>query len=478
MNRKNNNDDIDFVDWDSVWEKENGFATDKDSFDEVYEIALRAKRNSRNVQRPQTSGGGAPSKRKVAKNSVDTPKKKKTSKPKKARSKQGDNKQKKKWGWFKRTLFLLLVFVNLYIIVIYSQIPFIAKWRTIYIETAMSTMRYQWLATAFIPGDVIDDVMRDRYLLDENQSGLISEWDGGIGFAPRSILESDKDYFSRIFHEIDMDTFEDYADEHDVYTEKGQVMIDEADVDGEGTTIKTKQGDEILAIDEENGILITKIHGDGFVARLAIIKDPAQVKLGLCENFGVIGSRAELLVEDNGAILGINASGFVDPEGMGNGGKAYGLVISEGKLYQDIIGNANKIIAFDYRDRLNIGNYKSLSTFRDAVEFKPALIINGEKLVKGSAGWGIQPRSVIGQTERGEVLLLIVDGRAPGYSIGATLGQCADIMMSYDAVQACNLDGGSSSIMYYNGREISRPSAANKVKGRAIPNGFLVYPRK
>ena len=478
MNRKNNNDDIDFVDWESVWDKEYGFGADKNSFDEAYEIALRAKRNSRNNQGEKRTSGAKPTKIPSQKGNNDTPKRK-SSKTQKTSPKQNGNKQKKKkWGWFKRTLFLLLVFVNLYIIVIYSQIPFIAKWRTIYIETAMSTMRYQWLATAFIPGDVIDDVMRDRYLLDEHQSGLVSEWDGGIGFAPRSIWESDKEYFSRIFHEIDIDTFDEYASEHDVYTKKGSVMIDEADLDGDGTTIKTKQGDEVLAIDEDNGILITKIHGDGFVARLAIIKDPAQVKLGLCENFGKIGSRAELLVEDNGAILGINASGFVDPEGMGNGGKAYGLVISEGELYQDIIGNANKIIAFDYRDRLNIGNYKSLSTFRDAVEFKPALIINGEKLVKGSAGWGIQPRSVIGQTERGEVLLLIVDGRAPGYSIGATLGQCADIMMQYDAVQACNLDGGSSSIMYYNGREISRPSAANKVKGRAIPNGFLVYPRK
>lgn len=470
MSRKTNNGDMDFVDWNSVWEKEEFNRENKDAFDEAYEIAMRAKKTpSRSRQAPSPSR---------AKNSNLKPKV--TVKRKKVVSKKKATKKakKKRWSWYKRLIFLLLVFVNLYIIAVYSQIPFIAKWRTIYIETAMSTMRYQWLATSFIPGDVIDDVMRDRYLLDEQQNGLVSNWDGGIGFAPRSFLESDRDYFERIFHEIDMDSFDEYAEEHNVYNENGSVMIDEADVDGDGTTIETIYGDEVLAIDEENGILIIKVRGDGFVGRMAIVKDPAQVKLGLCKNFGSIGSRAELIVEDNGAILGINASGFVDPEGMGNGGQAYGLVLSEGELHQDVIGNANKIIAFDYRDRLNIGNYKSLDTFRDAVEFKPALIINGEKLVKGSAGWGIQPRSVIGQTEKGEVLLLIVDGRAPGYSIGATLGQCADIMMTYQAVQACNLDGGSSSIMYYNGREISRPSAANKVKGRAIPNGFLVYPRR
>ena len=50
-----------------------------------------------------------------------------------------------------------------------------------------------------------------------------------------------------------------------------------------------------------------------------------------------------------------------------------------------------------------------------------------------------------------------------------------DMLERYGAVQACNLDGGSSSVMYYNGREISRPSAANKVNGRRLPDGFVVY---
>ena len=357
MNRKNFNDDIDFVDWNSVWEKESNTAEGKDSFDEAYKIAMRAKKKQRPQRTEETSGHKPAQKvksRPQAKKS--TAKKVKLVSGKKSKKKTV---KKKKWSWFKRLLFLLLVFANLYIIAVYSQIPFIEKWRTIYIETAMSTMRYQWLATAFIPGDVIDDVMRDRYLLDENQSGLVSTWDGGIGFSPRTLLESDRDYFERIFHEIDMESFDEYAEDYHVYNENGSVMIDEADVGGEGTTIKTIYGDEVLAIDEENGILIIKIRGDGFVARMAIVKDPAQVKLGLCEKFGVIGSRAELIVENNGAILGINASGFVDPEGMGNGGVAYGLVLSEGELHQKVIGNANKIIAFDYRDRLNIGNYKS-----------------------------------------------------------------------------------------------------------------------
>ena len=75
------------------------------------------------------------------------------------------------------------------------------------------------------------------------------------------------------------------------------------------------------------------------------------------------------------------------------------------------------------------------------------------------------------------MLLMIIDGRNPGYSIGCTVGELAILMDRYGAYQACNLDGGSSALMVYRGEEITRPSAANKVVGRAIPNGFMVKPR-
>lgn len=52
-----------------------------------------------------------------------------------------------------------LVMTVLYLVGVYSNIPPIARLRTMYIETAMSTMRHQWLATAFFPQSVIDEVM-------------------------------------------------------------------------------------------------------------------------------------------------------------------------------------------------------------------------------------------------------------------------------------------------------------------------------
>ena len=387
-------------------------------------------------------------------------------------------KRKKKYRWRKWVIMLLLL-VGLYNIAVFSNIPFIAKWRTIYIETAMSTMEHQWLATAFIPGFVIDQVMSGRYNLDMEQSGLNSSWDlSNLPGAGKALpWESAQDHFFRIYPEIDEKSFNAYIDKHsdEVLDENGYLVIDKAGLKDDGTTIKTVHGDQVLAVDTVNGITIVKVTGEGFVGRLAIVKDPSRVGVGIAQQFGTKGMTMVKMTEYNDAVLGINASGFEDPNGTGNGGKAYGLVISNGKLKNSLIGKANKIIAFDKKDKLNIGQYDSLKQFRDGIEFKPALVINGKQAVKGSAGWGIQPRSAIGQTKSGEVLLLVVDGRAPGYSIGATLGECAEIMVRYNAQQACNLDGGSSSIMVYNGREISKPSAANKKNGRGLPNGFMVY---
>ena len=108
------------------------------------------------------------------------------------------------------------------------------------------------------------------------------------------------------------------------------------------------------------------------------------------------------------------------------------------------------------------------------MEFKPILVLDGKRAVEGSAGWGVQPRSAIGQTANGEVLLLIVDGRSPGYSIGATMEEIAELMLEYNVYQAINLDGGSSSVMYYNGRIITKPSAGDKANGRLLPDAFVV----
>ena len=73
----------------------------------------------------------------------------------------------------------------------------------------------------------------------------------------------------------------------------------------------------------------------------------------------------------------------------------------------------------------------------------------------------------------GSVLLLVLDGRSIN-TLGATMQDVADIMLEYGAVNAGNLDGGSSSVMVYDGEIIN--NCASVTGPRNIPTAFIVLP--
>ena len=84
---------------------------------------------------------------------------------------------------------------------------------------------------------------------------------------------------------------------------------------------------------------------------------------------------------------------------------------------------------------------------------------------------GVNPRTAIGQRADGAVLLLVVDGRQ-AYSLGATHNDLVDIMLEYGAVNACNLDGGSSSMMWFEDGYVNH--SASLIGIRPLPTAFLV----
>ena len=454
------------IDWEAVWRREEEARRRQAAARRQAEARSQAEQIPEFVVKAQTNRSPGPRRQAPPPN-----------------PKGGKPKKKKKRHWFRNLLLTVLLLTGLYCVAVFSNIPFIAKWRTSYIETAMSTMTHQWLATAFIPPSVIEQVEGNREKQENEQLTLESNWNNlqtpsfDFGQAELSPWEKLKDEFFQNYPEIQQQSFEDYMEEHqdEAIDENGYLTIDQAGLDQEGTDIETIHGDQVLAVDTANGLTICKVTGEGYVGRLAIIKNPAQVGVALAPGYGSVGGQAADIAEKRDAVLLTNASGFYDPEGHGNGGVAHGLVVSGGKRHNGAVGGTYKAVGLDGENRLHVGPYKKGADYRDAVEFKPALIIDGQQAVEGSAGWGVQPRTAIGQTSDGTILLLVVDGRAPGYSIGCTVGDCAEILGRYGAVQACNLDGGSSSIMVYNGRVISRPSAANKTDGRHIPNGIAVY---
>jgi len=366
---------------------------------------------------------------------------------------------------------------------LYTQNAFVTRWREWYIETAMGTMTHQWLATTFIPDSIINEVMLKRYLMDERQQGAESAW-GSAEYTTKPLPSSPKERFYATFSELDPDTFETFLAEHPEYIEEGYDeiaidLIEEGAKRDYDTGIVTKQGDTVLAVNSQQGILIVEIIGQDslgmeYAGKLALVKKPERVIVGTCDALFSYGAFVSEIVSNYDAVLGINASGFADFDGNGTGGEPYGFLKSQGKLLQEPVADGWKVIGFDENDFLQVGAFDNTETLRDGVEFHPALIINGENMVEGTGLNEQQPRTAIGQTEDKTVLMLVVDGRQL-HSFGISIERCAEIMEKYGAYQASMLDGGSSSVMVYNGREITSPTTLSQnSEGRYLPDAFLV----
>ncbi len=109
----------------------------------------------------------------------------------------------------------------------------------------------------------------------------------------------------------------------------------------------------------------------------------------------------------------------------------------------------------------------------DAVGGAPLMIQDGQILGECNSGCGSQPRTGIGVTAGGKILMVVVDGRQPRWSVGPTLDQFAHIMRDLGAVNALNLDGGGSTEMVVEGEVVNHPSDRRQ---RQLSNAILVLP--
>jgi len=365
---------------------------------------------------------------------------------------------------------VILALVLLYCTAVFSDIPFIKKWRGIYIETAMTTGKHQWLATAFIPRYIIDDVMKTYHEGQALQDGLESKWETeGNNSNTVSKVQTAEEKFYEKFWEVDKESLKAYMADKGI-TSYEKLLIE--NLDGE-IDLKTTFDEKIKVLDSENNLLIVEVAGEQYKGLLAIIKDSKQVTVVKAQNLGTHGDIITKFAKDNNSLVAINASGFMDEDFDGHGGTVIGSMVLDGVEYGRPV-EALKLFGFKQDNKLYIENYSAqkIIDYKWAIQFKPALIVDGEKFVQGTFGYGLQPRSAVAQTLDGEFLMLIIDGRQVGHSIGATVNDLAEIMLRHKAYQAMNLDGGSSSIMNYRGKTISRPSSKNSL-GRYLPNAFI-----
>lgn len=317
------------------------------------------------------------------------------------------NKRKLKKG---AKIFLLILYAiyfigcNGFLIILYGKDD---RFRTWLITTAMQTMNHQYLCKWFYNDDIITSVMNNNVVIESGES------------TDASLVHKHEYKYRKDSYENDYER-------------------------------------QILDVDDDIKYQIIDLDVNGCKGYLAVVYDPSKVKLAVTEYKGYSGEYVTEMARKKNALLAINGGGFSDPGNMSTGGTPTGATISYGKIITNgeygvrtqgggIIGFTNDDVLVllkttDARAALNQG-------VRDAITWGPFLIVNGQaSFIRGNGGWGYAARSAIGQRADGIVLLLVIDANATR-TRGADMVDLTEIMQNYGAINAANLDGGTSSVM-------------------------------
>lgn len=248
-------------------------------------------------------------------------------------------------------------------------------------------------------------------------------------------------------------------------------------------TYANKYEEEILKRNPEDLYKIIDLEVNGQAGYLAVIYDPSKVRVATTNYLGRYGQYVVDMAKRDKAVVAINGGGFYDPGNNSDGGCPTGVTISQGKIITDntygSVGSGG-IIGFTEDHKLVLlrntsGKQAREMGIRDAVSWGPFLIVNGQPAFSsGNGGWGYAARTAIGQRADGIVLMLVVDSNY-NRSKGASMVDLTEIMMRYGAVNAANLDGGTSSVIAVNGELINNPiDSALRNRTRPIPTAFIV----
>ena len=170
----------------------------------------------------------------------------------------------------------------------------------------------------------------------------------------------------------------------------------------------------------------------------------------------------QIAIKDN-KVVGASYSSLTIPDG------GY-VIVGPAKLLRPL--------AFEKKVKLKIGTSPDWKDVKHIISGGPYLVKNSEVFVDmtaqklGSVG-GKNPRTAIGYTKDNEMIMVAVDGRE-GSSVGMTLMQLAHLMKSLGCVNAMNLDGGGSTVMYVNGKVVNKP----QVRGGITLSNALVLAKK
>lgn len=340
------------------------------------------------------------------------------------------NKSKRKLSVKKKIVIFLISFIVTGFVgglfLLYGPLPNFRNWL---VTTAMTTMNHQYLAKWFYSDAEIEKIL-----------------------ASNKVIEPDKDTDLDIIN-MDKITATVYKDEYEK---------------------------EILEHDSDEVYKMIEVSGKTYSGYLVAIYDPSRIQVVVSKNLGVNGEYLVDMAKREKAVVAINGGGFIDENGLGTGADVAGIVIKNGKILNSTrYTRTGGLIGFTKDNKLYLGRVSAEEAIslgiRDAVEFGPFLIVNGEaSKVVGNGGYGLHPRTVIGQRKDGVVLFLVIDGRRVG-CMGADMDDLIEIMQRYGAYNAANLDGGNSSALVINNELINHPiNWDNREETRPIATGFIL----
>ena len=308
----------------------------------------------------------------------------------------------------------------------------ISYFRNLWVTSAMTTMTHKYLAYIFFNQEQIDIIMNNN---------VIIEVEGNTNQ-----------------EEIQ---FEEPQEEQIVYS--------------------SPEEEQVLTKDPGNDLYkVIDIEGNGYKGHLLVIYDPSKIELAQITN-RKYGLMIEQFVKRYGAVAGINAGGFRYSSSYGY--SPTGVVIIDGQIVDNngSTGWGGGIVGFTNDNVLVLTKASAQEAIqmgiRDAISFGPFLIVNGvASQFRGNGGYGIAPRTAIGQRKDGIVLMLVIDGRRPGHSLGVDMVELTNIMLRYGAYNASNLDGGGSSTIVVNGETLSVAGGSGYSGDRYLPNAWLLMP--
>ena len=310
-----------------------------------------------------------------------------------------------------------------------------------YVTSAMTTMNHQYLAKWFYTDGTINTILNNNKINEPNKNNLkvLVKIDGKDNSTTEELI----------------------SEEEIIYENEYEKAILEKDP-------------------ENNDYKIIEIDGKGYEGYLVAIYDPSRIKTVVTKNLGRSGEYLTDLAKDNNALIAINGGGFDDPNSVGTGGTPIGITISGGEVITNKKYNGSGgLIGFTEDNKLVVGKMTLAEAkengIRDAVTFGPILINDGKSAeIVGNGGWGTAPRTVIGQRADGIVLFLVLDGRTL-LNPGAGLDDLIEIMENYGAINAANLDGGTSTALVVEDTIVNNPTnASGENKTRPISTAFIL----